>query len=43
MAILALSKDLADLKQRLMRIVVAQSNKGEDITADDLVSNLERS
>ena len=37
MAILALSKNLTDLKERLMRIVVAQSTTGDDITADDLV------
>ena len=37
MAVLALAKNLADLKERLMRMVVAQNRKGEDITADDLV------
>lgn len=38
MAILALSKNLTDLKERLMKIIVAQDTEGNDITADDLVS-----
>lgn len=38
MAILALSKSLSDLKERLTRIVVAQDTCGNDIMADDLVS-----
>lgn len=37
MAILALSTDLTDLKERLTRVVVAQDTEGKDITADDLV------
>lgn len=37
MAILALSTSLADLKERLTKIVVAQDTEGNDITADDLV------
>ncbi len=36
MAILALTTDLADMKERIGRIVVASSNKSEPITADDL-------
>ena len=36
MAILALTTDLADMKERIGRIVVASSNKGDPITADDL-------
>lgn len=36
MAILALSKDLADMKQRLGKIVVGVSRSGDDVTADDL-------
>lgn len=36
MAILALAKDVADLKERLSNIVVAQDTKGKDVTADDL-------
>lgn len=36
MAILALAKDLGDLKERLSNIVVAQDTKGKDVTADDL-------
>ncbi len=36
MAILALTTDLADMKERIGRIVVATSNQGEPITADDL-------
>ncbi|MEE9127014.1 MAG: formate--tetrahydrofolate ligase, partial [Planctomycetota bacterium] len=36
MAILGLSKSLKDLRARLGRIVVAQNQKGEPITAEDL-------
>ena len=36
MAILALTTDLADMRERIGRIVVASSNKGDPITADDL-------
>ncbi|KAF4518603.1 hypothetical protein B566_EDAN009852 [Ephemera danica] len=36
MAVLALSKDLRDMKLRLGRIVVAQDKKGHPVTADDL-------
>ncbi|XP_065221448.1 C-1-tetrahydrofolate synthase, cytoplasmic isoform X2 [Planococcus citri] len=36
MAILALSTNLTDLKERLMKIIVAQDTEGNDITADDL-------
>ena len=35
MAILALTTSLADMKERLGRIVVGNSSKGEAITADD--------
>jgi formyltetrahydrofolate synthetase len=36
MAILALTTDLADLRERLGRIVIGTNKKGEAITADDL-------
>jgi formyltetrahydrofolate synthetase len=36
MAVLALTKDLADLRDRLGRIVIGTNKKGEAITADDL-------
>jgi len=36
MAILCLADDLADLKRRLERIIVAYNFKGEPVTADDL-------
>lgn len=36
MAILALSNDLADMRERLGRIVVATSKAGEPVTADDI-------
>lgn len=36
MAILALSTDLADMKERLGKIVVGYSRKGEPVTAEDL-------
>ena len=38
MAILCLADDLADLKRRLGRIIVAYNFKGEPVTADDLQS-----
>lgn len=38
MAVLALSKNMQDLKERLSRIVVAQDTEGRPVTADDLVS-----
>ena len=36
MAILALTSDLADMKERLGRIVIGNSYSGAAITADDL-------
>lgn len=36
MAILCLSEDLADLKRRLSRIIVAYNFDGEPVTAEDL-------
>jgi formyltetrahydrofolate synthetase len=36
MAILAVSKDLADMRQRIARIVVAYDKKGKEVTAADL-------
>lgn len=36
MAILALTTSLADMKERLGRIVIGNNNKGEPVTADDL-------
>ena len=36
MAILALSRDLADLRARLSRIVVGYTNQGDPVTADDV-------
>lgn len=36
MAILALSNDLADMRERLGRIVIATSKSGEPVTADDI-------
>ena len=36
MAVLALSNDLADMRERLGRIVVASSKSGEPVTADDI-------
>lgn len=36
MAILALTKDLADMRERLGRMVIGTSKKGEPITADDI-------
>jgi len=38
MAILALSKNMQDMKERLGRIVVAEDTEGKSVTADDLVS-----
>jgi formyltetrahydrofolate synthetase len=38
MAILALSKNMRDMKERLGRIVVAEDTEGVPVTADDLVS-----
>ena len=37
MAVLALSTSLADMKERLARIVVALDKRGQPVTADDLV------
>jgi formate--tetrahydrofolate ligase len=36
MAVLAVSKDMADMRQRMARIVVASSRSGGDVTAADL-------
>ena len=36
MAILALTTSLADMKERLSRIVIGSSHNGEPITANDL-------
>ena len=38
MAILALSKDFADLRERVGRIIIAKSNAGEPVTAEQLGS-----
>ena len=38
MAVLALSTSLADMKERLSKMVVARDKKGNPVTADDLVS-----
>lgn len=38
MAILALSTDLEDMKQRLSKMVVAFDTYGRPVTADDVVS-----
>lgn len=38
MAVLALSKDMQDMKEHLSRIVVAEDTEGRPVTADDLVS-----
>lgn len=38
MAVLALASDLADMKERLGRMVVALDRQGRPVTADDLVS-----
>lgn len=37
MAVLALTSGLADMRERLGRMVVATSKSGQPITADDLV------
>lgn len=39
MAVLALAKDLEDMKDRLSKMVVALDKKGKPVTADDLVSH----
>ncbi len=36
MAILALSRDLADLRERISRVVVGYTNQGDPVTADDV-------
>jgi formyltetrahydrofolate synthetase len=36
MAIVALSRDLADMRERLQRIVIGLSRRGDPVTADDL-------
>jgi methylenetetrahydrofolate dehydrogenase (NADP+)/methenyltetrahydrofolate cyclohydrolase/formyltetrahydrofolate synthetase len=36
MAVLALSKDLADMRERLGRMVIASSRAGDAVTADDI-------
>lgn len=38
MAVLALARDLADMKQRLADMVVALDKQGKPVTAEDLVS-----
>lgn len=42
MAILALAKDLEDMKERLGKIVIASDKEGNPVTAEDLVSVRER-
>lgn len=37
MAVLALAKDLSDMKDRLSKMVVALDKAGHPVTADDLV------
>lgn len=37
MAVLALARDLADMKSRLASMVVAMDRRGKPVTADDLV------
>lgn len=37
MAILALTSDMADMKNKLSKIVVANDTKGKPVTCDDLV------
>jgi len=39
MAVLALTTSLADMRERLGRMVVATSRSGQPISADDLVGN----
>lgn len=41
MAVLALTSSLADMRQRLAKMVVATSRSGQPITTEDLVSSLE--
>ena len=36
MAILSLSKSYEDLRERLGRIIVAESNSGKPVTAEDI-------
>ena len=36
MAILSLSRDYKDLRSRLGRIIIAESNSGEPVTAEDI-------
>jgi methylenetetrahydrofolate dehydrogenase (NADP+)/methenyltetrahydrofolate cyclohydrolase/formyltetrahydrofolate synthetase len=36
MAVLALSKDLADMRERLGRMVVGTSRSGDPVTAEDV-------
>ena len=38
MAVLALTSDLRDMRERLGKMVVASSKAGRPVTADDLVS-----
>lgn len=38
MAVLALAKDLTDMKERLSSMVVAMDKAGKPVTADDLVN-----
>lgn len=40
MAVLALTTNLEDMRERLGKMVFASSKAGDPITADDLVSNL---
>ena len=40
MAVLALTTDLADMRERLGKMVVASNVNGEPVTADDLVTSL---
>ena len=37
MAVLALAKDLRDMRERLGKMVVASNRNGEPVTAEDLV------
>ncbi len=39
MAVLALTTDLQDMRERLGKMVVASSHGGDPVTADDLVSS----
>lgn len=40
MAILALTSDMADMKNKLANIVVANDRKGNPVTAEDLVKKI---